>query len=67
MNKTLSILTSFLIVISLSTPALAQLSSRKIDSLVADALVKFKVAGASVAVVKDGKVIPMVDSLVKLD
>lgn len=57
MNKTLSILTGFLIVFALSTPALAQLSSRRIDSLVADALVKFKVAGASVAVVKDGKVI----------
>jgi CubicO group peptidase (beta-lactamase class C family) len=35
----------------------AQISSQKIDSLVADALVKFKVAGASVAVVKDGKII----------
>ncbi len=35
----------------------AQLSSQQIDSLVADALVKFKVAGAAVAVVKDGKVI----------
>ena len=57
MNKTLSIITGFLIVFALSMPASAQLSSRKIDSLVADALVKFKVAGASVAVVKDGKVI----------
>ena len=35
----------------------AQISSQKIDSLVAVALVKFKVAGASVAVVKDGKII----------
>lgn len=35
----------------------AQLSSQKIDSLVAEALVKFKVAGVSVAIVKDGKVI----------
>jgi len=35
----------------------AQLSSPQIDSLVADALMKFKVAGAAVAVVKDGKVI----------
>ncbi len=35
----------------------AQLSSKKIDSLMADALVKFKVAGVSVAIVKDGKVI----------
>ena len=35
----------------------AQISSKQIDSLVADALLKFKVAGAAVAVVKDGKVI----------
>ena len=35
----------------------AQISSQQIDSLVTDALVKFKVAGAAVAVVKDGKVI----------
>ena len=35
----------------------AQISSKQIDSLVADALVKFKVVGAAVAVVKDGKVI----------
>ena len=32
-------------------------TSQNIDSLVEDALVKFKVAGASVAIVKDGKVI----------
>ena len=37
--------------------AFAQISSQKIDLLVSDALVKFKVAGAAVAVVKDGKVI----------
>ena len=35
----------------------AQISTQEIDSLVADALVKFKVAGAAVAVVKDGKVL----------
>ena len=35
----------------------AQISSRQIDSLVDAALLKFKVAGAAVAVVKDGKVI----------
>lgn len=35
----------------------SQISSPQIDSLVAVALLKFKVAGAAVAVVKDGKVI----------
>jgi CubicO group peptidase (beta-lactamase class C family) len=35
----------------------SQISSQQIDSLVAVALLKFKVAGAAVAVVKDGKVI----------
>ncbi len=35
----------------------AQLSTQKIDSLVSDAMEKFKVAGVSVAIVKDGKVI----------
>jgi CubicO group peptidase (beta-lactamase class C family) len=35
----------------------SQITSQQIDSLVADALLKFKVAGAAVAVVKDGKVI----------
>jgi CubicO group peptidase (beta-lactamase class C family) len=39
------------------TVSWAQLPSPKIDSLVADALSKFKVAGVAVAVVKDGKVI----------
>lgn len=47
----------FLILGLLFNTTFAQLSSAKIDSLVADALVKFKVAGVSVAVVKDGKVI----------
>ena len=35
----------------------SQISSPQIDSLVAVALLKFKVAGAAVAIVKDGKVI----------
>ncbi len=35
----------------------AQISSPQIDSLVAVALLKFKVAGAAIAIVKDGKVI----------
>lgn len=48
---------SFLFICLSSTITFAQISSRKIDSLVIDALAKFKVAGAAVAVVKDGKVI----------
>ena len=47
----------FLILGLLFNTTFAQLSSAKIDSMVADALVKFKVAGVSVAIVKDGKVI----------
>ena len=41
------------------TPSItfAQLSSSQIDSLVAVALLKFKVAGTAIAIVKDGKVI----------
>ncbi len=46
----------FLICIVPST-IFAQISSQQIDSLVANALLKFKVAGVAVAVVKDGKVI----------
>lgn len=37
--------------------AFGQLSSVKIDSLVSDAMDKFKVAGVAVAIVKDGKII----------
>ncbi|MDA0987114.1 MAG: serine hydrolase [Bacteroidetes bacterium] len=49
---------SFILALFISTQIIyAQISSPKIDSLVADALVKFKVAGVSVAIVKDGKVI----------
>jgi CubicO group peptidase (beta-lactamase class C family) len=40
-----------------SSSLFSQISSNKIDSLMLDALVKFKVAGASIAIVKDGKVI----------
>ena len=47
----------FLIFGLLFNTTFAQISSKKIDSLVADALIKFKVAGVSVAIVKDGKVI----------
>ncbi len=50
-------ITFFLAFWLLFNSTFAQISSEKIDLLVADALAKFKVAGASVAVVKDGKVI----------
>lgn len=56
MKKTTSFLAFLVFVSVLSTTAFAQLSATKIDSLVRDALVKFKVAGAAIAVVKDGKV-----------
>ena len=57
MIKTATLLTSLLLILFVSTAAFAQLTSQKIDSLMENALVKFKVAGASVAIVKDGKVI----------
>ena len=57
MKKTATILTLLLLLLFISTKTFAQLSSQKIDSLVENALVKFKVAGASVAIVKEGKVI----------
>jgi CubicO group peptidase (beta-lactamase class C family) len=57
MIKTATLLTSLLLILFVSTETFAQLTSQKIDSLVENALVKFKVAGASVAIVKDGKVI----------
>lgn len=52
----------FTIVITLSIlftclQSFSQLSSSKIDSLMEEALTKLKVAGAAIAVVKDGKVI----------
>ncbi len=57
MKKIATLLTALLLILFISTATVAQLTSQKIDSLMEDALVKFKVAGASVAVVKDGKVI----------
>ena len=57
MKKTATLLTSLLLILFVSTETVAQLTSQKIDSLVENALVKFKVAGAAVAIVKDGKVI----------
>jgi CubicO group peptidase (beta-lactamase class C family) len=55
MKKRTTLLTLFILFVSI--PTFAQLTSQKIDSLMEDALVKFKVAGASVAIVKDGKII----------
>ena len=40
-----------------SSTSFAQLSSAKIDSLMLNGLKRFKIAGASIAVVKDGKII----------
>src|SRR6185436_262059 len=57
MKKTATLLTSLLLILFVSTETVAQLTSQKIDSLVENALVKMKVAGAAVAIVKDGKVI----------
>jgi len=57
MKKVTTHLTTLLFILFAFTPTLAQLTSRKIDSLTEVALVKFKVAGAAIAIVKDGKVI----------
>ena len=57
MKKVITVLSSLLFICFVTTSSVAQISSQKVDSLVADALVKFKVAGAAVAIVKDGKII----------
>ena len=57
MKKAANLLASLLLLLFVSTETVAQLTSQKIDSLVENALVKLKVAGAAVAIVKDGKVI----------
>lgn len=57
MKKRTPFLASLFFICFASTPSFAQISSQKIDLLMEDALAKFKVAGASIAVVKDGKVI----------
>lgn len=53
----LSSSSALLFSIIIFTSAGAQLSTGKIDSLMNEALVKLKVAGAAIAIVKDGKVI----------
>jgi CubicO group peptidase (beta-lactamase class C family) len=57
MGKKTTLLQSLFLICIVPSIAFAQISSEQIDSLVAEALLKFKVAGAAVAVVKDGKVI----------
>jgi len=57
MKKTTALLVTLLFILLASTSTFSQLSSQTIDSLMQDALMKFKVAGASIAIVKDGKVI----------
>lgn len=43
--------------LSLTLVSAAQVSPSKVDSLMIDALAKFKVAGAAIAIVKDGKIV----------
>lgn len=57
MKKATYLLTSLLVFCFISTSAVAQLTSQKVDEIMQDALTKFKVAGASIAIVKDGKII----------
>ncbi|HEU4788071.1 MAG TPA: serine hydrolase domain-containing protein, partial [Flavobacterium sp.] len=57
MKKRFTLLELIFFILFASTTAFAQVTSQKIDLLMEDALVKFKVAGASIAVVIDGKVI----------
>ena len=57
MRKKSTLLKYLFLICLVPSITFAQISSKQIDSLVTDALLKFKVAGAAVAVVKDGKVI----------
>ena len=54
MRKKSTLLKYLFLIYLVPSTTFAQITSQQIDSLVADALVKFKVAGAAVAVVKDG-------------
>ena len=56
-KRTLASLLVLVLVLCLSNSSNAQLTSSQVDSLVNFALKKFNVAGASVAIVKDGKII----------
>ena len=57
MRKNPTLLKYLFLICVVPSITFAQLSSPQIDSLMEVALLKFKVAGAAVAVVKDGKVI----------
>ena len=57
MRKKSTLLNYLLLICLAPSITFSQISSSQIDSLVAVALLKFKVAGAAVAVVKDGKLI----------
>jgi CubicO group peptidase (beta-lactamase class C family) len=57
MKKATTLLASLLIILFASMTTFGQLSSQKIDSLMETSLIRYKVAGASIAIVKDGKVI----------
>ncbi len=57
MKKRISEFALIIVLLLIALPLFSQLSSQKIDSLMEEALVKLNVAGASIAVVKDGQVI----------
>jgi len=57
MKISTSLFAPILFILFTSSVSHAQFASRRIDSIMEDALAKFKVAGASIAIVKDGKVI----------
>lgn len=57
MKKRMSELVLITVLLLMAPPLFSQLSSQSIDSLMEEALVKLNVAGASIAVVKDGQVI----------
>lgn len=57
MNRAITFFATTFLCLFITVSGLAQLSSAKIDSLMEKALAKMNVAGAAIAVVKDGKVI----------
>jgi len=58
MKKTVLLLIAFFSLnLSSSTPTFSQMAPKEVDALVQAALEKFQVAGAAVAIVKDGKVV----------
>ncbi len=57
MKKLIARILSLLFICFIVTTTFAQFTSLQIDSIMGDALQKFKVAGASIALVKDGKII----------